>query len=171
MTPETPWEADPASEAGVRALSAEVSPDTTGKNPDLRDFDRGKGLPELGFGGGKVLVGDVDLGFERVQLRITKDFPPLPPGNRVPRLRLLPAFEFLVGGGDLGFRPDIVGAYRTCRKKSEHEGKRHTNNPRFYQFRHGRGPKFFTGFHVRNLWTARAGGKVGNGPCRDRSRE
>ena len=85
---------------------------------------------ETGKGSGDVLVGNVDLLFERVQLGIAKNFPPLAMKSGVLGLRDLPAVHFLeVVGSDLFercrhlrrgaivFRADIAALEEYCAAK------------------------------------------------------
>jgi len=67
----------------------------SGVEPGAHDLHRRDGLAVLGFGLQHVLVVDGHLLFERVQIRIVIDLPPLAFELAVVGLRLLPALRFL----------------------------------------------------------------------------
>ena len=52
-----------------------------GKESGPGDPNQRQGLAEFRFRRGDILVGDVDLGFQGVQLGIVIDFPPCAPGQ------------------------------------------------------------------------------------------
>jgi len=91
----------------------------------LHQSARGK---KIGGGRGDVLIRDVDLVFDRVQLRIAKRLPPFAARGRVLRLRDFPIAVFFVGGWSfdrrsLIFRADVAAA-------QEREKARDRNAPR-----------------------------------------
>jgi hypothetical protein len=67
------------------------------------EADGGAGFAEAGFGDFEILVGDGELLFERVELRVTEDFPPFTPESLISRLGGFPLAGFLEGFGWLLF--------------------------------------------------------------------
>src|SRR5262249_38983225 len=61
-----------------------------GKQSGTRRVSSGTGTSELCFGGSNRLIGNVDLRFEGIQLRVAKYLPPIAPNSVVLRRRLLP---------------------------------------------------------------------------------
>jgi hypothetical protein len=62
------------------------------------EADRRTSAAQPRFGNGDVLVGDVDLLFERVQLRILEDLPSRPTGFGIVGLCDFPSARFIEAG-------------------------------------------------------------------------
>ena len=86
------------------------------------DLYEGERLPVLRFGGGQVLVRDIDLGFKPIQLLVVIDRPPAAAWNIVLRLCFFPALYFLEGGRGLDLGLYIIGAHCTRRKDRKQQG-------------------------------------------------
>jgi len=74
---------------------------------------RGASLLELRLRGLQILVRDRDLIFERVELRVAVNFPPLAFRERVVRLGNFEtrAGGFLIRGRHIGRRADVIRTY------------------------------------------------------------
>ena len=67
-------------------------------------LDQGAGGEKVLQGGGDILIGDGDLFFERVQLRVLEHFPPFAFDDSVAGLGQFPTIGLLEGGGCLDNR-------------------------------------------------------------------
>src|SRR5581483_10099531 len=84
-----------------------------------RFLDQGARLAVARLRPGDVLVGDVDLLFERVQLGLVEHLPPRAAKPGVLRLGDSPAVDFLVSRRHFHFRPDVVRPDRARREPTE----------------------------------------------------
>ena len=84
---------------------------TVGKQIRAGDAESGARLGELFLRGFQGLVGDVNLLFERIELRILINLPPLAFGDGVAGLRRFPiGRQFFVSRGDFRGRADVIRA-------------------------------------------------------------
>src|SRR6202035_32802 len=76
------------------------------------EADGGAGFAEASFGDFEILVGNSELLFESVELRIAEDFPPLAAKGLIGGLRGFPLASFLEGIGGLLLK--VRRSWRGC---------------------------------------------------------